>query len=284
MQTTILSPISFVGQGIHLGVETSMTLLPASQNFGIKFVRTDITDKNNVVEVSFDNFKNTPLNTSIVNADGVYIKTIEHLLAAVYAEDINNLEIRLDGPEIPILDGGSCQFCFGLAIAGKQIQSAKKRVVKILKNIEVKSDDGKSFAKVTPADEEVFNFEIDFPSQVIQKRKLSFNLTKSDFAAVISFAKTFANASEIEYLQKNNLGLGGNLQNTMVFDSDKIHNPYSCIDADDFVRHKILDLIGDVAVSGFRIIGSFECYKSGHALNNLLLKAIFADSSNFEIV
>jgi UDP-3-O-[3-hydroxymyristoyl] N-acetylglucosamine deacetylase len=280
-QRTLSSKIRASGVGLHTGKKISLTLNPAPTNSGIVFKRTDI--KSAPIKASLENVFDTRLSTSLSN-DEIKISTVEHLLSALAGIGIDNAVIELDGPEVPIMDGSARPFVFMIQSAGIQEQSASKRFIKIKKTIEVKQ--GEKWAKIEPFDGFKVAFTIDFDHPAFRETSQS---SEIDFSSVsylsqVSRARTFGFAKDIELLRKNNLALGGSVNNAIVIDDYKVVNEEGVRFQDEFVKHKILDAIGDLYLLGHGLIGSFSAYKSGHHLNNLLLRELINNVHAWEEV
>lgn len=282
MQTTIRTPVSCYGLGVHSGKRTQLTLKPAlSPDTGIIFVRTDVTAVSNVVKVSYNNVSETTLSTSISNDANIKVSTIEHLMAALWGCGVDNVIIELDGEEVPIMDGSSRPFVFLLECAGLAIMNQKRQLLKLLKEVTVTSGD--SYIVAQPSEQLVVNMAIDFPSKAIGYQEIAFNDKDDSFKESISAARTFGFLHELEYLRNKGLAKGASLDNAIGIDNDKILNLDGLRFDDECVRHKLLDSLGDFFTAG-RIVGSLNCYKAGHNLNNLLLRKIFEDKSSYCLV
>ena len=280
-QRTLSSKIGASGVGLHTGKKISLTLKPAPSNSGIVFKRTDIESA--PIKASLENVFDTRLSTSLSNNE-IKISTVEHLLSALAGIGIDNAIVELDGPEVPIMDGSARPFVFMIQSAGIQEQSEAKRFIKIKKTIEVKQDE--KWAKIEPFDGFKVAFTIDFDHPAFSETSQS---SEIDFSSVsylsqVSRARTFGFAKDIELLRKNNLALGGSVNNAIVIDDYKVVNEEGVRFQDEFVKHKILDAIGDLYLLGHGLIGSFSAYKSGHHLNNLLLRELINNVHAWEEV
>ena len=280
-QRTLSSKIRASGVGLHTGKKISLTLNPAPSNSGIVFKRTDV--KSAPIKASLENVFDTRLSTSLSNNE-IKISTVEHLLSALAGIGIDNAIVELDGPEVPIMDGSARPFVFMIQSAGIQEQSEAKRFIKIKKTIEVKQDE--KWAKIEPFDGFKVAFTIDFDHPAFSETSQS---SEIDFSSVsylsqVSRARTFGFAKDIELLRKNNLALGGSVNNAIVIDDYKVVNEEGVRFQDEFVKHKILDAIGDLYLLGHGLIGSFSAYKSGHHLNNLLLRELINNVHAWEEV
>ena len=280
-QQTISEPIIVKGIGLHSGVNTIMKLLPADIDYGIKFIRKDI-NHNNIVDALWSNVTNTKLSTTISNKFGISISTIEHLMSALSGLHIDNLKIEIDGPEVPIMDGSSKEFVDLIDKIPIKSLNKKRKIIKIKK--EIKNIDNESSVQLKPNEQFAIDFEIDFPSQVISKQSCQLQLINGNYKTDIASARTFGFEKDVDMLRSNGLALGGSLQNAVVVGDHKILNKEGLRFKDEFVRHKILDSIGDLYLAGAPIQGYFNGNKSGHRLNNLLLKSLFSDDNNFEYI
>ncbi len=274
MQHTLKSEISLEGTGLHSGARVSMTLRPAAAGEGIKFVRTDIREQDNVIPARWDLVVDTRLCTMIGNADGVSVGTIEHLMAALRGCAIDNAIVELNGPEVPVMDGSAAPFVELIDRAGMQAQAAPRRVIRVLSEIMV--EEGDKFARLTPDENSVFAGRIDFahPSIGVQTREIK--LLNGNFRHDIAGARTFGFLHEVETLRRNGLARGGSLENAIVLDDGGILNPGGLRHDDEFIRHKMLDAVGDLYLAVAPIIGAYDGHKAGHALNNTLLRKLFA--------
>ena len=280
-QRTLSSKIRASGVGLHTGKKISLTLNPAPVNSGIVFKRTDV--KSASIKASLENVFDTRLSTSLSN-DDIKISTVEHLLSALAGIGIDNALIELDGPEVPIMDGSARPFVFMIQSAGIQEQAEPKKFIKIKKTIEVRQDE--KWAKIEPFDGFKVAFTIDFDHPAFSESSQS---SEIDFSSVsylsqVSRARTFGFAKDIELLRKNNLALGGSVNNAIVIDDYKVVNEEGVRFQDEFVKHKILDAIGDLYLLGHGLMGSFSAFKSGHHLNNLLLRELVNNEDAWEEV
>ena len=278
-QRTLSSKIKASGVGLHTGKKITLTLKPAPVNAGIAFVRTDL--KSDPIKASLENVYDTRLSTTLSNKTAK-ISTVEHLLSALAGLGIDNALIELDGPEVPIMDGSARPFVFMIQSAGIQEQDDTKNFIRIKKKIEVRQDE--KWAKIEPFDGFKVAFTIDFNHPAFNESSQS---SEIDFSSVsylsqVSRARTFGFAKDIELLRKNNLALGGSVNNAIVIDDYKVINEEGVRFQDEFVKHKILDAIGDLYLLGHGLIGSFSAYKSGHHLNNLLLRELVNNADAWE--
>jgi UDP-3-O-[3-hydroxymyristoyl] N-acetylglucosamine deacetylase len=251
-----------------------LAVRPAPVGTGIVFVRTDIKDRDNRIPVSGEAVVDARLNTMIGNAAGVCLSTIEHLMAAFSALGVSNAVVEVDGPELPILDGSALPFVQLLDRAGFRRQEAPVRYIEILEPIHV--TDGDKHAALLPCDRYEMRFEIDFDNAVVGHQVIDFVVDEETFRTEIMSARTFGFAHEVEALRQAGLARGGSLENAVVIDGDEILNPGGLRMEREFVRHKALDAIGDLYVLGAPLLGRYEGYKAGHAVNNLLVRAMLA--------
>jgi len=262
-----------------------MTIKPAPAGTGIVFILTDITDKDNVVPARYNCVVDTRMCSCVGNKDGLYVGTIEHLMAALHGLGITNAFIEVDAPEVPLMDGSSRDFVTLLDCAGVVDQDAPLKAVKILKDVVF--DDGKgAVAELHPADEGLtLDFMIDFPqNKVIGHQEYSIKLTPASFRDSVAYARTFGFAKDVEMLRSMGLARGGSLENAVVVDGDKVVNPEGTRSKNEFVVHKTLDAVGDLYQLGMPIIGRFVGKKSGHMHANMLLRRLMSDPSAYQIV
>jgi len=275
-QRTIKRAVEAIGIGLHKGVPVKLRLEPMAENSGIVFYRSD---KGVSIPLKPDYVVDTKMATVIGN-EGAVVSTIEHLMSAVYAFGIDNLRIIVDNDEVPIMDGSAVSFVMMIEEAGIKELEAPKKFIKITKEVEVR--DGEKFARLKPSEKISFDFEINFDHPVIGNQKYSFNFSTKNYIEEIARARTFGFLKEVQYLRSIGLALGGSLENAIVLDDKKILND-SLRFEDEFVRHKILDAIGDMSLLGANFVGSYEAYASGHHLNHLLTKKVMAENA-FEVV
>ena len=283
MQTTIKDDIKFVGIGVHTNSKSSMILKPSDPGSGISFKRTDIKDPGkNTIKANYKNVKSTYYCTEISNEFDVSVLTIEHLLAAIFGANIDNIEILIDGPEVPILDGSSKIFMDGIQ-ANKIInQGQAKKFIKILEPIVVNHNN--AFASFTPNDKLVVDAQIDFKHQLIGKQKMEIEINYDNFLNEISNARTFGFLEHAEKLHSMGYGLGVTLSNTIVLTDKNIMNSSGLNSTDEFVRHKILDICGDLMLADYRIIGKFTSICGGHNINYLALKELFENKNSWRLI
>ncbi|MBC6406234.1 MAG: UDP-3-O-[3-hydroxymyristoyl] N-acetylglucosamine deacetylase [Rhodospirillales bacterium] len=271
LQKTIARRVSFDGIGLHSGIEVSAALCPAPVDHGLLFWRKDLDLR---VPVSWRQAVESPLCTLLVGPNGEQIGTVEHLVSALSALNIDNALIELDGPEVPALDGSADRFVALIDRAGIETQNAPRRAIQILKRIEV-SEPGRS-VRLDPAEQFEMSFEIDFPDSAIGRQVWEGTITADLYRKKIARARTFGMLAEVEAMRNRGLGLGGSLDNAVVVHQGTVMNPGGLRYADEFVRHKVLDAIGDLALAGSPIVGRFTGYKAGHALTLRLVTSLFA--------
>lgn len=280
-QTTIQNPVSCYGIGVHSGNRTQLTLKPAKANTGIVFVRTDVTSKSPYISANYASVSETTLCTTISNDAKVKVATIEHLMAAIWGMGIDNLIIELDGEEVPVMDGSSKPFIFMLECAGEKKLNAPRRQLKILKEVVFTNKDSEVI--ISPSDSFKINMVIDFESKAIGRQEREFNAQNS-FKDDLAAARTFGFIHELEYLKSKGLAKGASLDNAVGIDKDVILNTDGLRFDDEFVRHKLLDSVGDLFTAGGFILGKLDCYKPGHYMNNQLLRKVFEDTNSYQWV
>ena len=278
-QRTIKSDIEIVGIGLHKGVPVRMRLEPLPSNSGIIIYRSDAAV---TIPLKKEYVVDTKMAT-VLGKDGVVVSTIEHLLSAIYAYGIDNLRVVLDNDEIPILDGSASGYCMLIEEAGIQEQEEGKKAIKIKKEVVVTTEDGKRVS-LKPSNRIVYDFEIKFNHPAIGQQKFHFDYSIEEYKESIAKARTFGFLHEVQYLRSIGLALGGSMENAIVLDETKILNPEGLRYEDEFVRHKILDAIGDMALLEYTMIGEYEAVAGSHHLNHLLTKKFYEDKDNYEII
>lgn len=281
-QNTVIEKVSCNGVGLHSGSDVKLTISPAPEDYGIVFRRNDVKDFNSFIKADYKNVCKTQLGTSIANSDGTIISTVEHLMAALWGCGIDNALIDIDAAEIPIMDGSSAPFVKMIEQVGLERQEANRKIVQVVTDIKVTDDD--KYAAVSPSDDFSIDLEIDFASDAISKQRRRFSASEETFQSILADSRTFGFEHEVEYLRSQGLARGGSLDNAVVVSGNKILNKGGLRHSDEFVRHKLLDCIGDFFLAGKRIAGNFTAYKSGHGLNNKLLHKIFEDPTSYKIV
>lgn len=281
-QRTLATPITATGIGLHSGKEVTLTLTPAPVGTGIVFVRTDLA--NAKIPMTATLIQDTMMSSNLVAGDA-RVGTVEHLLSAVSAFGLDNLYVQVDAPEIPIMDGSASVFLSLIDKAGVMEQSDLKKFIKIKQTVVVR--DGDKWARFDPYDGGfLMKFEIDFDHPAIQatNQTTTLDFNTENFIREVGQARTFGFLKDLEYLRQHNLALGGSLDNAVVLDDTSVMNAGGLRYPNEFVRHKMLDAVGDLYVIGHAILGQFSAYKSGHALNNALIRAVLADPNSHKIV
>jgi len=274
VQTTIRSAVTFQGVGLHSGAPVRMTIHPASANYGIWFRRTDIDSLDPLVPARWDAVVSSRLCTLIANRAGTTVSTIEHIMAALAGTGIHNALIEIDGPEVPILDGSAAPFVAGIMARGLRELDVPVRALRILAPVEVR--DGEAVARLEPAGDALeMRFDIDFSDRAIGRQSKQLVLANGAFVRELSDSRTFCRRADVETMQANGLALGGTFTNAVVVDGDRVLSPGGLRHADEPVRHKMLDALGDLALAGGPILGRYVGQRAGHALTNRLLRELF---------
>lgn len=274
MQTTIRSAVTFQGVGLHSGAPVRMTIQPASANYGIWFRRTDIDSFDPLVPARWDAVVSSRLCTLIANRAGTTVSTIEHVMAALAGTGIHNALIEIDGPEVPILDGSAAPFVAGIMARGLRELDVPVRALRILAPVEVR--DGEAVARLEPAGDALeMRFDIDFSDRAIGRQSKQLVLANGAFVRELSDSRTFCRRADVETMQANGLALGGTYSNAVVVDGERVLSPGGLRHADEPVRHKMLDALGDLALAGGPILGRYVGQRAGHALTNRLLRELF---------
>ena len=277
-QKTINKPIRLSGVGLHNGVNADLIIKPADENFGINFCRVDI-DKNDLIAANFKNVIEPILCTKIANKNGISISTVEHLMAAFFGEGIDNALVEVNASEIPILDGSASDFVEAIRSVGTKEQSAQRQFIKVEKKVEIK--EGEKFISIEPSDNDlIIDFEIIYKNPLIRTRRKEFRLSQGKLAEIYN-SRTFCLYEDIDYIKSKGLAKGGSLENAIVVKDNEILNEEGLRNRHEFVYHKILDCIGDLMLSGNRILGHVITSQGGHALTNKLLLKFFSDNSNW---
>ena len=280
-QKTIKTPVSFSGIALHNGLSVNVTLKSAKPNEGIVFKRVDLKD-NNLVYPNFLNVTNTSLNTTIENEHGVKVSTIEHLMGALFGLGIDNVIVEIDNEEVPILDGSAKIFIEKIISSGLEISEEPIKIIKI--NQKIQYSDDQRFISIEPSKLTLnIDFELNFNNKIIGNQSNKVKVYEDDLTDVYN-SRTFCLFEDIEIIKKNGLAKGGSLDNAIVVKDNEILNKDGLRNDKEFVNHKILDCIGDLYTSGYRIIGNVVCSQGGHFLTNQLLRKVFKDKSNFSII
>ncbi len=279
-QRTLKDQVECTGIGLHSGERVHLNIRPAPSDTGIKFVRTDL-DGHPMVEARFDNVYSTTLATTI-GCNGCRVATIEHLMAAFFGLGIDNAVVELDGPEVPIMDGSTAPFIFLIKSAGIREQKSPKQFIVIKKPFKV--DDGNRSVHIYPSKELKITYTIDFAHPLLRNQKYELRFSGRDFVREISRARTFGFLKDVQTLKENGLAKGGSLDNAVVIDDFRIINEDGLRFENEFVRHKILDFIGDLSIIGSPVIGHFVVEKSGHFLNQQMLKNLMKSKKHWKML
>ena len=280
-QKTIKNKVSFSGIALHSGLNVNVNLAPAKPNSGIVFKRVDLYE-NNLVYPNFMNVTNTSLNTTIENEFGVKISTIEHLMCALFGLGIDNVIVEIDNEEVPILDGSAKLFIEKIISAGIDVSNEPIKIIKIKKEIEY--SEGNRFISIKPSTLSLnIDFELKYKNPIIGNQKNKVKVFEDDLTDIYN-SRTFCLFEDIELIKKNGLAKGGSLENAIVVKDKEILNPDGLRNDKEFVNHKILDCIGDLYTSGYRIVASVKCSRGGHYLTNQLLRKLFQNKENFSIL
>ncbi|SMX43483.1 UDP-3-O-acyl-N-acetylglucosamine deacetylase [Maliponia aquimaris] len=285
MQTTLRSPITFTGVGLHSGAAARLTIRPASADYGIWFKRTDIALGDTMIPARWDSVEASPLCTMIVNRAGASVSTVEHVMAALAGCGVHNALIEIDGPEAPILDGSSVPFVRGILSRGLRALATPIRAIEVLKPVSV--DTGRGWARLlpgAPGQGLTMSFHIAFADAAIGEQTKTLNLANGTFVRELSDSRTFCRAADVAAMRAAGKALGGTYENAVVVDGDRVLSPGGLRHADEAVRHKMLDALGDLALAGAPIVGHYEGHKAGHALTNALLRELFATPGASRVV
>ena len=280
-QKTIKETVKFSGVGLHNGKLTNLIIKPSKPNTGIVFKRIDI-DSNNIVYPSFSNVSNTSLNTTISNEHGIKISTIEHLMGALYGLGIDNAIIEINSQEVPIMDGSAKKFVELILQAGIHSSEVPIKIIKVDKYIEVKEGDKSISIRKSNVSLDI-DFEIKYQNEFIKSQRNKISVFEDDLNEIYE-SRTFCLYEDIEKLKKMGLGKGGRLENALVVKGNSLINEDGLRNQKEFVNHKILDCMGDLYLSGFKMIGSLTCSQGGHYLTNKLLRKLFSDRNNYSLI
>ncbi len=280
-QKTIKKNVSLIGIGLHSGKQVKITVKPSDPNTGIVFKRIDLKD-NNLIYPNFMNVSNTALNTTIRNDFGAKVSTIEHLMGALFGMGIDNALIEIDNEEVPILDGSAKFFINEILSVGLESSNQPIKIIKINQKVEFKN--GEKFISIKPSKLSLdINFQLKYQNKIIGNQKNSVSVYEDDLADIFN-SRTFCLYEDIETIKQNGLAKGGSLENAIVVKDEQVLNPEGLRNSKEFVNHKILDCIGDLYTSGYRIIASINCSQGGHYLTNNLLRKVFENKRNFSII
>lgn len=280
MQTTIAQKAQFRGVGLHSGAAVRLTILPASADHGIVFVRTDLGGAR--IPARWDHVTPSQLCTLLDNGRGATVSTVEHVMAALSGTGINNAVVEVNGPEVPILDGSSAPFVQGILEAGLRRQAAPLRAIRVLREVEVRQ--GEAFARLSPADHLEIHFDIDFVDAAIGRQEKHLDMANGSFVHELMDSRTFCRQADVVQMQRNGLALGGTYLNAVVVDGDRVLSPGGLRHRDEAVRHKMLDAVGDLALAGAPLLARYTGHRAGHAMTNKLLRALFAQPEAWEWV
>jgi UDP-3-O-[3-hydroxymyristoyl] N-acetylglucosamine deacetylase len=282
-QGTIGDVVTLGGIGVHSGAPATLTIHPADEDTGIIFLRTNVAGgRDSEIRADWSQVSATALCTVLGDPNGVFVSTVEHLMAALRALGVDNALIEVDGPEVPIMDGSSAAFVEAIDAVGVEQQGRRRKVLRILKPVRVESGD--AFGELRPHAGSRFEVAIDFSHRSIGLQTFAFDLSSHGFREEIARARTFGFLRDVEQLLAHNFARGSSLENAVVLGDDDVLNPEGTRWVDEFVRHKVLDAIGDLALAGMPIEGCYRSHKGGHRLNFTMLKALFDDPSAYEIV
>ena len=279
-QHTLTESVEFEGIGLHSGKKSRVKLIPASEDFGIVFKRTDV-NINNTIKANYKNVSSAKLCTTLENQTGLKVSTVEHLLAAFYITGIDNVLIEIDNEEVPIMDGSSKEFIEVLQSIGNKELSKKRKYLKVLKRVEIKENE-KSIA-IEPSEELDVSFQLNYNNKIIGKQKSRVNFSDKKLKDVYS-SRTFCLFEDIEKIKALGLAKGGSLENAIVVKDKKVLNKDGLRNEKEFVNHKILDCIGDLYTCGYRMLANIKCSQGGHYLTNELLRKVFNNQENFAIL
>lgn len=283
MQNTVKTAISFAGKGLHSGQPATATVRPAPIGHGIWFKRTDVEVGDRMIPARWDAVNRSPLCTKLENKSGLQVSTVEHLMAALAGCGIHNALVEIDGPEVPILDGSAAPFVRGIMGQGVLMQAAPVYVFEVLKEVTVR--DGDASATIAPSDTLRIDFEIDFADAAIGHQQKSLVMNNGSFARELCDSRTFCRQADVDTMQANGLALGGSAgENAVVFDGADVLSPGGLRHADEPVRHKMLDALGDLALAGAPLLGHYTGIRAGHSLTNTLLRALFATPNAVRLV
>lgn len=281
MQTTLMRDVTMVGTGLHSGRPVRMVIRPAEDS-GIRFRRVDISDRDSVIPADYSLVSDTTLCTQLTNVAGVSVSTVEHLMAAFSGCGVHNALVDLDGPEVPIMDGSAKRFVKAIERAGIRELSVPLTALEMVRPVRLV--EGGVRAELLPASTFRVDFRIDFSEPAIGRQSQSFELANGTFVHELADSRTFCRRADVEMMQQAGLALGGSLENAIVVDGDRVLNPGGLRRSDEFVRHKMLDAVGDLALAGMPIIGIYKGLRAGHGVTNRLLRKVFATPDAWRVV
>ncbi len=280
-QKTIKQPVKFQGVGLHSGKIVNLCIKSSEPDTGIIFKRIDL-NRNNIVYPNFNNVTNTSLNTTISNEFGVKVSTIEHLMGALFGLGIDNALIEIDNEEVPILDGSAKEFIEKILLSGLEVSNKPIKIIKILEKVEYKEGERSIYIEPSKVSLDI-EFELKYKNEIIGNQKNKINVYEDDLVEIYN-SRTFCLFEDIELIKKNGLAKGGSLDNALVVKENEILNKEGLRNPKEFVNHKILDCIGDLYTSGYRIVGNVVCSQGGHYLTNQILRKVFNNNKNFSII
>lgn len=276
LQKTLRNKIQCTGVGLHSGAHVRMIMRPANSGTGVVFRRTDVDPELGIIPARYDLVAETMLGTTLTNAQGISIATVEHVMAALVGAGVDNVIIEINGPEVPIMDGSSAPFSFLIDCAGVVDLGETQRFLRVLRPVRV--EDGDKWAELLPCESFCVDIDIEFDTAAIRRQSYSFELTERSFRTELSRARTFGFLRDVDRLRAMGLAQGGSLENSIVIDGDRVLNAGGLRFEDEFVRHKALDAVGDLALAGSPLLARYRAFKAGHGLNNAILRALFADA------
>ena len=282
MQTTLSGPVVFEGVGLHTGLNSKLIVKPADIDFGICFKRIDIQVGDNCVPASWDNIVTSDLCTRLANSAGTTVATVEHLMAAFAGCGINNALIEINGPEVPILDGSAVAFVKEILRTGIKLQNHPVKAIQILKKVDYNSQ--LAWAMLEPSENPIISFSIEFSDEAIGSQSKTLDMSNGSFVRELCDSRTFCSYSTVEAMRSKGLALGGTYKNALVVEGKKVLSPGGLRHADEPVRHKMLDALGDIALAGYPIIGHYSGYRAGHRITHGLLRKLFSDPKNYDII
>ncbi len=282
MQTTLKTAVTFDGVGLHTGRPVRVVVRPAAANTGIVFRRVDPDGRGAALPALWDRVEVSPLNTRLVHPNGAIVSTIEHLMAALSGTGVHNARVDIDGPEVPIMDGSAAAFVRAIVETGVTRQAAPLRVIEVLRDIRVR--DGDAMAQLSPATSLQIDFEIDFADAAIGHQHKTMNMANGSFVRELCDSRTFCRSADVDAMHAKGLALGGTLENAVVVEGDAVLTPGGLRHADEAVRHKMLDALGDLYTAGAPILGRYTGRRAGHAMTNALLRTLFADRTAWRYV
>ncbi|GHG19964.1 UDP-3-O-acyl-N-acetylglucosamine deacetylase [Paracoccus aerius] len=274
MQATLKKMVAFQGVGLHSGAPARLELHPAPAGHGIVFRRTDLSPAVDI-PARWDHVRPSKLCTLMDDGKGTTLSTVEHVMAALAGTGIHNALVKVDGPEVPILDGSAAPFVRGILRAGIALQQADLRAIRVLRPVEVR--EGDAFARLTPADHLEIDFQIDFTDAAIGHQEKRLDMANGAFLRELADSRTFCRQADVDAMRRNGLALGGTYLNAVVVDGPRVLSPGGLRHADEAVRHKMLDAVGDLALAGAPLLARYTGHRAGHAMTNKLLRALFAD-------